>query len=161
VSLPAKDGSSVPLFVTVIDQAPARAVPPLSFTTCLITVSVAVGTALSSLVMVQVFVSLRASVPVQPTAPVLVYPATTASSTLYGARPGTSIRVPLPLPGNEPVIPPPLAFCIWREKLPARAVPPLSFTTCLITVNLAGGMSSLITVQVLVSPAWIVPVQSP
>ena len=44
-------------------------------------------------------------------------------------------------------------------KLLATAVPPLSFTTCLMTVNCAA-MSSLVIVQVFVSPIPIEPEQS-
>src|SRR2546427_9808221 len=44
-------------------------------------------------------------------------------------------------------------------KFEARAVPPLSLMTCLITLRVAA-WSLLVTVQVLVSPAAIDPVQS-
>ena len=43
-------------------------------------------------------------------------------------------------------------------KLPAVAVPPLSLTTCLMTMRCAG-WSSLVMVQVFCSPAAIVPEQ--
>src|SRR5919106_1595918 len=46
-----------------------------------------------------------------------------------------------------------------RVKFAATAVPPLSLTTCLITMS-CGAMSSFVTVQVFVSPAAMVPLQS-
>src|SRR5439155_10313360 len=64
-ALPTKDGRAVPLLVTVIVQALGAAAPPLSFTTCLTTVSCGAGR-LSSFVRMQVFVSPRASAPVHP-----------------------------------------------------------------------------------------------
>ncbi len=45
-----------------------------------------------------------------------------------------------------------------RVKLAAVAVPPLSLITCLMTISLPG-LSSLVTVQVLVWPLAIVPEQ--
>jgi hypothetical protein len=44
-------------------------------------------------------------------------------------------------------------------KSAATAVPPLSLITCLITINVPA-LSSLVTVQVLVSPLAIEPEQS-
>src|SRR5438309_8740326 len=146
----------VPLLVTVICQAPANAVPPLSFTTCLTTVSVAMVGALSSLVIVQVFCSARASVPEQPTALVLVYPATEASSTLYVPA-LTVTSVPAALPGNDGSATPLLVTVMLKSA--AFLVPALSFMTCLMTVRCAG-WSSLVMVQVRRSPAAIVPLQS-
>src|SRR5207245_10182563 len=67
---------------TASSQTPATAVPPLSFTSRLITVSVAMRGGLSSFVMVQVFVSASARVPAQSLERVLAYPAGRASSTL-------------------------------------------------------------------------------
>src|SRR5256885_12846975 len=142
-----------PLLVTVICHAPASAIPPLSFTTRLTTVSVAIVGALSSLVMVQIPVSPRARVPEQPTALVLVYPATWASSTLYVPA-LTVTSVPAALPGNEGSAAPLLVTVMLKSA--AFLVPPLSLTTVLITVRCAG-WSSLVTVQVLLSPAAIVP----
>src|SRR5439155_11533483 len=117
---------------TVIIQLEASAVPPLSLTTCLITVRVAVVGALSSLVMVQVFGSPRASVPEQPTAPVLVYPATAASSTLY-APAVRRTSVPAALPGNEGSAAPALVTVMLKS--PGAFVPPLLLMTALITVR--------------------------
>src|SRR5438309_5551708 len=146
----------VPLLVTVICQAPANAVPPLSFTTCLTTVSVAMVGVLSSLVMVQTFCSPSASVPEQPAALVLVYPATEASSTLYVPAP-TVTSVPAALPGNDGSATPLLVTVMLKSA--AFLVPPLSLTTVLITVRCAG-WSSLVMVYVWVSSAAIVPVHS-
>src|SRR5438132_3633721 len=146
----------VPLLVTVICQAPANAVPPLSFTTCLTTVSVAMVGALSSLVMVQTFCSPRASVPEQPAALVLVYPATEASSTLYAPAP-TVTSVPAALPGNDGSATPLLVTVMLKSA--GLLVPSLSFMTCLMTVRCAG-WSSFVIVQVRCSPAAIVPLQS-
>ena len=63
-----------------MEKSEATFVPPLSLTTCLITVNW--GRATSSLVMVQVFVSLIAIVPAHPEDSDLAYPVTVASSTL-------------------------------------------------------------------------------
>src|SRR5437016_5389161 len=112
--------------------------------------------ALSSLVMVQTFWSPRASVPAQPTAPVLVYPATEASSTLYVPAP-TVTSVPAALPGNDGSATPLLVTVMLKSA--AFLVPPLSLTTVLITVRCAG-WSSLVMVHVWCSPATIVPLQS-
>src|SRR5437660_12403122 len=144
-----------PLLVTVISHAPASAIPPLSFTTRLTTVSVAMVGALSSLVMTQVLVSARAKVPEQPAALVLVYPATEASSTLYVPA-LTVTSVPLVLPGNEGS-PTPLLVTVMLKSA-AFLVPALSLMTVLITVRCAG-WSSFVIVQVLVSAAAIVPLQ--
>ena len=79
-SLPGKLAGLGAVPVTVIVQLSAEALPPLSFTTCLMTVSVVGGT--SSFVITQVFVSLTAIVPVQSLERLFVYPAAATSSTL-------------------------------------------------------------------------------
>ena len=61
-------------------------------------------------------------------------------------RPGTTVGF---VPRSSTVI----------VKSAAAWVPPLSLTTCLITISF-GAMSSLVIVQVLVSPSAIVPAQS-
>src|SRR5436853_933920 len=106
--------------------------------------------------MVQVLVCARASVPEQPTAPVLLSPAPVASSTLYVPA-LTVTSVPLALPGNDGSAMPLLVTVM--SKSPGFLVPPLLLMTVLMTLRWAG-WSSLVSVQVLTSPARIVPTQS-
>src|SRR5207302_1145969 len=121
-ALPGNGVMGEPLLVTVICHAPASAVPPLSFTTCLITLSVAVGVTLSSLVMVQILVCARASVPEQPTAPVLLYPATVASSTLYVP----ALTVPFAPRARRGVVGPGLGVRVWGMSMAAGLMAPAS-----------------------------------
>src|SRR5207249_2736673 len=128
------------------------AVPPLSFTTCLITCR----TGCTSLfVTVQVFVwptaiepaqSAESERPEQPGAPSppAEEPALAASVVPSGAAPANEAVHGL-VPVTDIV------------KLAALAVPPLSFTTCLITCRI-GWTSLLVTVQVLV---WPLPIPEP
>ena len=155
LSLPANGASAAPLLVTVIAKSAAVLVPPLSLITCLMTVSVAVGAAMSSLMIVQVFVSPTPMLPPQPADRVLAYPVWVASSTLY--EPALSVTaVPPSLPAKGAFAAPLLVTVI--EKSEATLVPPSSFTTCFITVSCAA-MSLLVIVQVRDSPVAIVPVQ--
>ena len=130
-SEPAKAVIGVPLFVTVIDQFPASAVPPLSLTTCLITVSWGAG-GMSSLVTVHVLFSARAITPVQFAPSDFAYPTTATSSTLYG--PAFSVTVvPLSLPAKlAGVAAVPVTVMV---KSGALLLPPSLFTTCLMTVS--------------------------
>ena len=66
--------------------------------------------------------------------------------------PGASVPIQvLPPCAVTPVMAP--------EKSPAALLPPLSFTTSLMMINWAA-LSLLVTVQVLVCPSAMVPVQS-
>src|SRR5207245_3819544 len=109
---PASGACSAPLCVIVICRSAAVASPPLSLMTCFMTVRRgAAGAAMSSLVMVQVLLSLAAIVPVQPLERLFAYPSAAASSTPYVTE--VSVRnvtvVPVSLPpklgglGSPPV----------------------------------------------------------
>ena len=103
--------------------------------------------------MVQTLVSPRASVPVQPTAPVSLYPATAASSTLYA--PALRVTsVPLALPGKVAGTGAPPVTVMLKSAAPL--FPPLSLMTVLITVRWAG-WSSFVIVQICAWPSTSVP----
>src|SRR5919108_910802 len=136
-----------------IDHCDAAAEPPLSFTTCLITVSVG-ATSLFVIVQVLCSPSARLTAPEvlqSPAMPIWVYPLGPPDS-LTTYEPALSVRV---VPASEPAkgLPltslPPLVMCI--DHCDAVAEPPLSFTTCLMTVSV-GPTSLFVTVQVLASP---------
>src|SRR5437870_706936 len=138
-------------------KSAAVLLPPLSLTTCFFTKRWA---GWSSLVMVQLFCSPAAIVPAQPAESVGEYPSMSAlSETEY--VPAFSVTVvPASLPGNEAGLgAPPATFIV---QLSADALPPLSLMTCLITISIpvAGGKSSFVIVQILVSLTAIVPLQS-
>ena len=85
----------------------------------------------------------------------MAYPDWVASSTLY--EPALSVTVvPPSLPAKGAFADPLLVTVIAKSE--ATLVPPLSLTTCLITVSCAA-MSLFVIVQVRDSPAAIVPVQ--
>src|SRR3989442_5499116 len=134
LSLPANGAIAAPLLVTVMEKSEATFVPPSSLTTCLMTVSEAVGGAMSSLVTVHVLVSLIAIVPAQPEDSDFAYPFTTASSTLYG--PALIVTsVPASLPANVAGVGEfPVTVIV---KSAAVFVPPSSFTTCFTTRSCA------------------------
>src|SRR6266571_1402445 len=139
--------------VTDIVNMDAVAKPPLSLTMCLITINFGWT---SSFVTVHVFVVPMTAVPVQSALYDAAYPDGPVSDTSY--EPAFS---PTVVPDSAP----------WNEageglvpvtdivKSPATAVPPLSLTTCLMTISF-GWTSLFVTVQVFVSPTAIVPEQS-
>src|SRR6266508_4358840 len=145
--------TSLPPLLMCIDQAEATAEPPSSLTTCLITVSVP---ATSSFVIVQVLLAPGLSV-IAPDAlqsPLIVaaYPLGPSDSLTRYEPAATVLVVPGDsAPGNGLPLTslPPLLMCI--DQAEATAEPPLSLTTCLITVSV-GAMSSFVTVHVLFSP---------
>src|SRR5438132_5653635 len=119
------------------------------------TVCVRVLAAMSSLMIEQVLVSPTPMRPLQPADRVLAYPVWHASSTLY--EPALSVTiVPPSLPAKGADAEPLLVTMIAKSE--ATLVPPLSFTTCFITVSCAA-MSLFVLVQVRDSPVAIVPVQ--
>src|ERR671922_21902 len=136
-----------------IDHCDAVAEPPLSFTTCLITVSVG-ATSLFVIVQVLFSPSARLTAPEvmqSPAMPIWVYPLGPPDS-LTTYEPALSVFV---VPDSEPAkgLPltslPPLLMCI--DHCDAVAEPPLSFTTCLMTVSV-GATSLFVIEHVLLSP---------
>src|SRR5438874_523616 len=120
----------------LIVKSPGTAVPPLSFTTCLITVRLA---GWSSLVIVHVFDWPRASVTWWFSAPqspenVAPYPAGPPDSLIVYVPALTVFVVPASAPGKLNGVGP----AAPTVKSDADAVPPLLFTTCLTTVRCAG-----------------------
>src|SRR2546428_2361284 len=139
--------------VTDIVNMDAVARPPLSLTMCLITISFGWT---SLFVTVHVFVVPMTAVPVQSAPYDAAYPDGPVSDTSYEPAFSPTV-VPDSAPWNEAgegLVPVTVIV-----KSPATAVPPLSLTTCLITINL-GWTSSFVTVHVFVSPMTAVPVQS-
>ena len=119
-------------------------VPPLLFVTYLIRTSEG---ALSSFVTVHVFVSPTAIAPAQSAEKLAEYPAGPDSPTEYAPWSRVTI-VPASFPENDE------EGCTFVAntvivKSPARAVPPLSLITCLMTIRW-GATSSFVTVHVFV-----------
>src|SRR5512142_225600 len=144
--------------LTFIVNAPAVAVPPLSLTTCLITISFGWT---SSLVTVQTADSPTPSVTEVPSHdppwhahPSDAYPAGPVSPSVY--VPARKFA-PLAAPPAPPIGVGPLAL---NAKSVITAVPPLSVMRFLTSFS-CGAMSSLVTVQVFSSPTAIDPLQSP
>src|SRR5437762_2162408 len=139
---------------TVPENAAAVSEPPSLLTTALLMTRCA---GWSSLVTVQVLVSPGAMLPVQSVEDRKSYAegavaATLEVPTLVSVR---SVEAPAHvLPPVATTTPP-----IVPEKATAVSVPPLLLTTTLVMIR-CGGWSSLVMVQVLVSPGAIVPVQS-
>src|SRR5439155_1035704 len=157
LSVDAPDHEFPPVATTAPPIVPEKAAavrpPPLLLTTTLVTIRCA---AWSLLVTVQVLVSPTAIVPVQSAENVASYPgcAFSATPSLLPLGGLSVVAAPVQVPPLAAVTPPTVP-----EKAAAVRAPPLSLTTTLLMIRCAA-WSSLVTVQVLVSPSAIVPVQA-
>ena len=141
-------------------QSVAAAVPPLSLTTVLVSVSVP---GWSSLVIEHVTVAPLATVTVAPdTVPpvqvqsLAVYPAGPVSERVYvPADTATPVTAGVPVAPLTPAVGP-VAVSVQSV---ATAVPPLSFVTVLVSVSVAGS-SSFVTAHVTTCPTAIVTAPS-
>src|SRR2546427_153491 len=141
---------SLPPLLMCIDHSEAVALPPLSFTTCLITVSVG-ATSLFVIVQVLLWPGASVTLPLESQSPeiVAVYPLGPPDSLTTRVPEFTVLVVPgdsAPANGLPLTSLPPLLMCIDHSA--AVAEPPPSFTTCLITVS-PGATSLFVIVQAL------------
>ena len=137
--------------VTENENASGPSLPPLSFTTTLLTISVPAS---SSLVIVHSLVPPLGTTTSTHELEVTLYPATAGSVTLY--VPASTVRLFEPSASKDVGAPP----LTENENASGPSLPPLSFTTTLLTISVPA-WSSLVTVHSLTaSPTARVTVPS-